>query len=143
MMGKSALFSFLFSIIDLIIYFLIYVIITILTKPFGLTEILAGSALAVFLRIIYFQIPVQLILLGVVRYKIWHENIAIVAAACTLAFFLSSLYFLKHISGFLKYFTFSIELNVVGPGLILLSSVLLTWLIIFKTKLGVNFLLKN
>lgn len=132
MIRKSAAFGFVFLIIDFVLYFLINVIITVAFKPFGIIDILSVSSLALLSRLIYLQAPAQFLLLGLVRYNGWHDNIIIVLIVCVLAFFLPSLYFLKSSLDFLKLFTFSYELKIIGEGLILISSVILTWVMLFK-----------
>jgi hypothetical protein len=62
------------------------------------------------------------------------EKILLVLGACTLAFLLPSVFFLKDIEVFAQYFTVSWNDKQLGPGLALLTSALMAWLVLTKVK---------
>jgi len=129
---KSLHYSGVFLGVDLLVYFLIYFIFALTVNGFPVAEAARDGGGWVAIRLIYFQAIVQFALVAIVRFYGVQSNLAVIAAVCILAFLLPSVLFMKDISEFPSYFTVSIEQRQIGPGLALVISTSVAWLVVHR-----------
>jgi hypothetical protein len=132
MIGKSLLYSAVFLGVDLLVYFSIYLLFALSVNGFSILEAVKDGGGWVVTRMIYLQAFTQLALIAAVRFYGLQSNLVVVVLVCVLAFLLPSLYFMKEISAFVNYFTVNIAHRQLGPGLALVVSTLVAWIVLYK-----------
>lgn len=131
MWGRSFLFASGFLVIDFLVFWAIYVVFALFVKQFGFSDALVAGGNNILARTISFQWPLQFLALAGLRYTDLHRIYPCIAIASILALvagaFLMSLG--RGIPSIATMFGISFESKVLGPGIALVFSSLIAWII--------------
>jgi hypothetical protein len=131
--GRALAFAVGFSLIDLGVYAALYAVIGATLGGLGLVAAVQDGALMAFGRVLYLQWPLQFLFLVLIRFRNWHTNILVVALASLVAFAVTiPLFFgVRTLGDFVRFFEVSTISNDPGPGVVVLASMLIAWVLVF------------
>ena len=131
-MGRAITYTVAFTLLDLALYFAVVVVQTALVRQIPLSEAVVVGGYAVAWRVLSLQVFVQVILLGVVSFFQREGNIVLTMASAIAAFLLCSTIYLGSVERTVRLFTISIERRTLNDGLVLVVSLVLTWLVMSR-----------
>jgi len=132
-LGQALRYAALFCVLDLVLFFLLYLVLGLTLLGASAIDAAENGALMAFARLLYLQWPLQFVFLSLLRIAGWYENVLAVVAAGILAFAVTIPLFFGGIANprdFLSFFEISHLTGQPGPGLTLLTSVLIAWLLL-------------
>ncbi len=130
-LGRALRYAALFCVLDLVIFFLLYLVLGLTLLGASVVDAAENGALMAFARLLYLQWPLEFVFLALLRIAGWHDNVLAAVAAGLLAFAITIPLFFGGIANprdLLSFFEISYLTGQPGPGLTLLTSVLVAWL---------------